>query len=410
MEVSDYLNQPGLDKLIQEARFIRSSGRRFSDIEDDLGLQYVDLVCEAQGVTFMSLIGYTFILEEAGLSFFNLGGISSGSINAMVVAALGQKQYKSISVLRALNKHPKNGISNLQYPNRSANFMRKVSQWRNRLFPKNSQPNKLNCPKRLWISRALEELGIGTLSELKKVMSQKPNGLKHIFGGNIDDLSPRLAIITSEISTHTKVEMPKMAELYWRTPEIVSPIELIMASTAIPYFQNPYVINDLPREGKSSQVNWAKMANYHDEIPEKAKFMDGSMIYHPPFKIFHRNSQLPPRMPTFTAMMAPSNQVPKTGNPFARNMINNTKNIMVESFLSQNPDCKELITQIETPTNLDLMNFNIHDEDRLNLFRKGVEAGLDFLSDFDWIAYKNGRIVDADYKLIQAALDVRFAS
>ena len=94
MEVSDYLNQPGLDKLIQDARFIRSSGKKFSDIEDESGLQYVDLVLEAQGITFMSLLGYTFILEEAGINFLNIAGVSSGALNAMIVAALGQQQYK----------------------------------------------------------------------------------------------------------------------------------------------------------------------------------------------------------------------------------------------------------------------------------------------------------------------------
>ncbi len=410
MEVSDYLNQPGLDKLIQEARFIKSSGKRFSDVEDAIGLQYVDLFCEAQGVTFMSILGYSFILEEAGISFFNLGGISSGALNAMVVAALGQKQYKSISILRAFNKFSINEDSVFQNPNRSTKLVRKVSQLRNRLFQKNNQPSKQNYSKRLWISKALEELGINTISDLNKAISQKPNGLKHIFGGNINDLSPRLAIITSDISTHTKVEMPKMAELYWHTPESVSPVEMIMASTAIPYFQDPYILEDIPKNGDSSQLNWIKLANFRNAVPKKIRFMDGSMIYHPPFNLFHRKNQLPPRMPTFSVMVSPDKSKSASTHPFASSLINSTKEKAVKRFLDRNPECKSLLTQIDLPVDCDMMNFNVSDEDKLYLFKQGVKAGLDFLADFDWPSYKSKRIMDADQKLIQAALDVRFAS
>ncbi|MEL7145834.1 MAG: patatin-like phospholipase family protein [Bacteroidota bacterium] len=289
MEVSDYLNQPELDKLIQEARFIRNSGKKFSDIEDASGLQYVDLVLEAQGITFMSLLGYTFILEEAGINFFNLGGVSSGALNAMIVAALGHQQYKSIYILKALNKRSFDDIQQGRSSGGSTQFMRKVSQLKNQLFPKHLKSVTLDKDdKREWISSVLREVGINDLAQLNETIRQRPNGLKHIFGGNISDLSPRLAIITSDITTHTKVELPKMAELYWSSPENVSPVEVVLASMAIPYFHNPYTIDNIPQAGDRRNKQWMDFANYHDEIPETVRFMDGSMIYQPPFNISHR--------------------------------------------------------------------------------------------------------------------------
>ena len=43
------------------------SGKRFSDVEDDAGFQYVDLVQEGGGVLGIDLVGYTYVLEKAGL-------------------------------------------------------------------------------------------------------------------------------------------------------------------------------------------------------------------------------------------------------------------------------------------------------------------------------------------------------
>ena len=389
MEVSDYLNQPGLDKLIQDARFIRNSGKKFSDIQGESGLQYVDLVLEAQGITFMSLLGYTFILEEAGINFLNIAGVSSGALNAMIVAALGQQQYKSIYILKALNKLSASRSNASTGVHGSNRFMRRVSQLRNHLFPNQLKSNALEKEdRRRWISAICNELGITKLSELNDTIGKKPDGLKHVFGGNISDLSPRLAIITSDITTHTKVELPKMAELYWESPENVSPVELVLASMAIPYFHNPYTIENIPHAGESKDEKWIRHASYHEVVPEKVRFMDSSMIYQPPFNIFHRAEDATPRMPTFGVTVSIKETSTETVSGFTSSLISNSKNEVMSSFLSDHPDCKSLTTKIEVPGDFDWLNFNISDDDKLFLFKKGVGAGLDFLTGFNWQQYK----------------------
>ncbi|MDZ7847324.1 MAG: patatin-like phospholipase family protein [Owenweeksia sp.] len=44
---------------------------------------------EGGGVLGIGLVGYTYILEQAGLRFFSLAGTSAGSINTLLMAAMG---------------------------------------------------------------------------------------------------------------------------------------------------------------------------------------------------------------------------------------------------------------------------------------------------------------------------------
>ena len=80
-------------------------GKRYSDIEDADGNQYVDLVQEGGGVLGIALVGYTFILENAGIRFFSLAGTSAGAINTILMAGLGKiKEAKSEKILDILSK------------------------------------------------------------------------------------------------------------------------------------------------------------------------------------------------------------------------------------------------------------------------------------------------------------------
>lgn len=50
-----------------------------SDLEDDQGNQYVDIVLEGGGVLGIALVGYTYAMEQAGIRFLNIAGTSAGS-------------------------------------------------------------------------------------------------------------------------------------------------------------------------------------------------------------------------------------------------------------------------------------------------------------------------------------------
>lgn len=58
---------------------------------------------EGGGVLGVALVGYTYILEQVGLRFLRIGGTSAGSVNALLIAALGTpEQRKSERVVELL--------------------------------------------------------------------------------------------------------------------------------------------------------------------------------------------------------------------------------------------------------------------------------------------------------------------
>ncbi|MGH7444998.1 MAG: patatin-like phospholipase family protein, partial [Longimicrobiales bacterium] len=79
------------------------AGKEFSDILDAEGHQYVDLVLEGGGMLGIALVGYTYVLEQAGIRFLRLGGTSAGAINALLLAALESREHaKTDEVVRLL--------------------------------------------------------------------------------------------------------------------------------------------------------------------------------------------------------------------------------------------------------------------------------------------------------------------
>jgi len=74
-----------------------------SDTYDDQGHQYVNLVQKGGGVLGIALVGYTYILEQAGIRFLRMAGTSAGAINTALLTAIGNKEdAKSPKLLQYL--------------------------------------------------------------------------------------------------------------------------------------------------------------------------------------------------------------------------------------------------------------------------------------------------------------------
>ena len=79
MEVKDFTQQ--VFHLVDELKTdIKKRKKQFSDIIDDNGHQYVDLVMEGGGVLGIALVGYTYVLEQVGIRFLQVGGTSAGDV------------------------------------------------------------------------------------------------------------------------------------------------------------------------------------------------------------------------------------------------------------------------------------------------------------------------------------------
>jgi len=107
MQINQFLDDPEIRTVVERALKLKETKKRFSDIEDGNGNQYVDLVQEGGGVLGIALIGYTYVLEKAGIRFFNLAGASAGAINTMLIASIKdistEKSEKILSALSAQN-------------------------------------------------------------------------------------------------------------------------------------------------------------------------------------------------------------------------------------------------------------------------------------------------------------------
>lgn len=80
-----------------------------SDVVDGQGRQYVNLVQKGGGVLGIALVGYTHILEQAGIRFVRMAGTSAGAINTALFTAVGDPQNpkaeaKSGTLLRYLSE------------------------------------------------------------------------------------------------------------------------------------------------------------------------------------------------------------------------------------------------------------------------------------------------------------------
>ena len=105
-EASKFLRKINSDKTLnleEEIKKLKAAGKRYSDVLDKDGNQYVDLVQQGGGVWGVALVGYVYVLEQVGIRFFSLAGTSAGAINAMAMAAIADnKRTKTEPILEAL--------------------------------------------------------------------------------------------------------------------------------------------------------------------------------------------------------------------------------------------------------------------------------------------------------------------
>lgn len=391
--------------------------KRYSDIEDANGNQYVDLVQEGGGVLGIALVGYTYILEKAGIRFMSLAGTSAGAINTLMMAGLGRiDEAKSEKILNILSQQDLFEL--VDGHKRIRKLIDKAIKKEGKLFwpivraalpiykaMKNRYGLNPGTYFETWITRELKLNNIHTLKDLEELRKQLPMGLKDVRKDKkVKGFEAKLAIITSDVTTHSKVEFPKMTELYWAEPENVSPAKLVRASMSVPFFFDPFEVKNMPNAGNENDEKWIEHARYYGPVPSSAKFVDGGMLSNFPINVFHKPNGGIPRMPTFGVRLSTFR---KKFNPtknfmgFNGAMINTMRQIFDYDFLLRNPDYKHLICMIDADQQFNWLNFNLTEEEKIKLFILGAEKAVEFLEKFDWENYleirkkvKRGTVVE----------------
>lgn len=402
MDITNFTENSNIQSILDRI----PQDKRYSDIEDANGNQYVDLVQEGGGVLGIALVGYTYILEKAGIRFFSLAGTSAGAINTMMMAGLGKiEEAKSEKILDILSK--KNLFDFVDGHKVVRKIINKVIKkekglgwalvWNGiKIYKILKRKLGLNPGSNFetWITKELEKAGVVSLIDLNNFRNL-PQGLKHVATGEeITDIVVKLAIITSDITTHTKTEFPRMAELYWANPNSISPAKLVRASMSIPFFFEPFEIANIPNAGNENDEKWYKYARYKGPVPSKVKFVDGGMLSNFPINVFHREDGGVPRMPTFGARLSTYREnFSKTDSILGMSgaMISTMRQIHDYDFLLKHPDYSKLICSIDADGQFNWLDFNMSDDDKVNLFNLGALRAIEFLEEFDWEAYKTIR-------------------
>ena len=376
--------------------------KQFSDIVDNSGHQYVDLVMEGGGVLGIALTGYVYVLESAGIRFLSLGGASAGSINALLMAAAGEVHTsKTEFILEKLADQ--NLFDFVDGDDDAKDFVKAIMQpkkktmtmlWKGwQVIDNLTQDYGLNPGDSFyrWVTGILHSKGIKTLKDLDMQLKKMPEGIRNRITDRPYAPDHKLALVAADVTTNTKVEFPAMADLYWEKPDEVNPASFVRASMSIPFFFHPFRVKNIP-SGLRNKERWYECVRYQGEIPEEVLFVDGGIMSNFPIDIFHDHKNVPSH-PTFGVKLGIDREVPNKNVSVFKllgSIFDSARQVHDFDFILRNPDYKHLVSSIRTGDH-DWLNFEISDKDKVDLFIRGASCASNFLRDFDWGEYKKIR-------------------
>jgi NTE family protein len=443
MDINRLTSDPALvEKIADRRERIRQPEHAISDMVDEAGNQYVDLVMEGGGMLGIALVGYTWALEEMGLRFLGIGGTSAGSINALLLAALDDPaEKKSPRLLQELGnldfyrfvdgdgtakgRDRTRRLVELALDGEPIGFWKGIGLIKGYIGVRKHLIERygLNAGREFtaWLTGLLASADVSTTSDLLSRMARLPalrlrEGRQAPPGWKLEP--GRLVIVASDITTETRVEFPDMADLYWAHPERQNPAEFVRASMSIPYFFEPLRVTGLP-DGEAVRERWEGVgvdwehANDGDLAPH-ILFVDGGITSNFPIDTFHVVDRTPLR-PTFGVKLEyddrykPPKKLPLTGagsrKPLASltgAIFNSARHTLDYEFAKKHPDYRHLVQFIpctyrdkETGSleSYNWLDFNLSEEHREGLFRQGAEKAIEFIDVFSGPVDSNGKPV-----------------
>lgn len=398
-----FTSHPPVVHLLNDVkRYWRRSRKEVSDIIDDEGNQYVDLVMEGRGVLGIALLGYTYVLESLGIRFLGIGGTSAGAISAAMLSGLGTpaeaKSKRSLALLAELDMYSfVNGDDDAKdlidtWIGDSKGF--KLAWKAVQVIGNFREDLGLNPGEvfRSWVAQALRGAGVKTAADLAVRLKTLPPGLRTRQGKplSVKEAAAQLKLVAADVSTKTKAVFPEMADLYYPNPARVSPADFVRASMSVPGFFHPFRIRPIPK-GKDAARRWKDKAGYTGTLPSEAVFVDGGIMSNFPIDLFHQKGV--PTAPTFGAKLGVDRTQPEgLQGPlaFLGAIFNAARHRADYDFILRNPDFKQLVAVIETGPHF-WLDFKLYPEAKVDLFARGASAATTFLRAFDWGRYKATR-------------------
>lgn len=388
MNTTSYTQHPEVRAILAELRLERTqhpAPRPVSPIRDAAGNQYVDLVMEGGGTLGVALLGYLYVLEQMNIRFLEIAGTSAGSIVAMLLAALGPiDQPKTEWLIEKVagkdfydfvdgDQEVRKFVDALLNPD-----MRKGKKARltTRVLDDLKQFYGLNPGKHFhdWMTGLLQECGVASLADLRKVRSTPPEGINCP-----PERWQRISVVTADVTTGTKVALPDAAPLFWENPENANPADFVRASMSVPVFFYPFSIQNIPQAGES-RSNWARLANYHGPIPPEVLFVDGGAMSNFPVSLLFSPDKHGDA-PLFGVKIGKDRSSFTSCDSFgafAGAMLGSLMAFYDNDFLVQHPELQKQTGVIDSGS-YNWLDFKIDDAGKIDLFVRGARAAGDFL-------------------------------
>ncbi|MCL1983428.1 MAG: patatin-like phospholipase family protein [Clostridiales bacterium] len=367
-------------------------------------LQFVDLVMEGGGTLVVALAGYIYALEQANIRFLSIGGSSAGAIVALLLSCLDKRTEEKGAALAGIISGM--DMSAFVDGNVFSSALSKLigsreAEGRRLMFALLTVLASGSFIKKLglnpgdkfldWMKSCLAEVGIRTMEDATKVIEHMPYGLHHRNsrpGFSKPDVS--LKLVVADLTTSAKIIFPEMAPLYWKDPGSLNPAYLARASMSIPGFFQPMEVHGVSEIIGISE-KWKELCSFDGKIPDKITFSDGGLLSNFPISLFHERGV--PDAPTFGARLGSYarvvNEISSFGS-YAGKMFHALRHYSDFEFIYKNPDYSRLISYIPV-TEHNWLNFYMHDDEKLVLFKKGMVSAYEFLENFDWLTYKEIR-------------------
>ncbi len=386
-----YTNHPEVRTIIDTLRS-RRHHLQLSNLHDDAGNQYVDLVMEGGGTLGVALLGYLYVLEQLDIRFLRLAGTSAGSIVAMLLAAGGPiAQAKSEWLIEKVaakdfydfvdgDEHIQKFLDAALDPDarkaKKVRFSTKVLDDLKNHYGLNPGTHFLE-----WMRELLAERGVRSTDDMFAVRAIAPPRLHDVRTGAVctPERWRQISVVTADLTTGTKTALPDMAHLYWSDPGRVNPADFVRASMSVPVFFYPFTVENLP-DGDAARAAWQRDANYRGQIPPKVLFADGGSMSNFPLSMLYRNDGAgdAPLLGIQIGIGRDSFNACDSFGAYAGAMLGSMMAFYDSDFLVQHPELQPFVGVIDTGS-YNWLDFSISEEGKLDLFVRGARAAQVFL-------------------------------
>lgn len=196
-------------------------------------------------------------------------------------------------------------------------------------------------------------------------------------------VTKELVIVSSDITHEIKVEFPGMHRMYWGDDFSISPAKYVRASMSVPFFFKPYQIDFNPGQMLTIRKEWFQFVKVQKQMETCALLVDGGMLSNFPINVFYNPNIPVPRKPTIGIKLeyeddtAPQNIKSLMG--FAGKLINTMRFFYDRDFIMKHDMYQKTVRSIDTGS-IHWLNFNLTDEEKVELFFRGALAATIFLA------------------------------